>query len=491
MKKINLLLLFLMAGFISNAQDNNAWTLQRCVDHALVNSLDVQSSELQLQTSEVNYKDTKYDLLPTFNVGGGTGFNWGRTIDPTTNLFRTDRTYTANAGANLGLSLFGGMRKQNTIKQSQYNYLSQQNNLQTTKNNVLLTVVANYTNVVFNMELLKTAELQLKNTQEQVAIMEKRAAAGAVAKTELLNLQATLASNEVSVVTQENNYALSVLQLKQALQIPTEETFEVVIPEISLVRDDVLDKSADDVFKEAEMVMPEIKSVDYSVQSAEYGVKVAKAAYYPTLTASLNINTYYSDRAKTLFRTGVLENVTFPDPENPTSNIQAYEQLKYSQVHDNDYFLPVQREITELQDVSFNQQVNDNIGRSLSVNLNIPIFNGFNARTSKQRATIQKQQAEITAQKQRNTLRQSIEQAMNDVKAAEKSYESLQKQLEAREEAFRVMKLRQENGSANATDFQIAQNDLLRAQSDFLRAKYDYIFKLKILDFYQGKPIEF
>ena len=36
-----------------------------------------------------------------------------------------------------------------------------------------------------------------------------------------------------------------------------------------------------------------------------------------------------------------------------------------------------------------------------------------------------------------------------------------------------------------------AQNNLSKAQSDLLQAKYDYILKLKVLDFYLGKPLSF
>ena len=63
--------------------------------------------------------------------------------------------------------------------------------------------------------------------------------------------------------------------------------------------------------------------------------------------------------------------------------------------------------------------------------------------------------------------------------------------MQARKEAFRVVEQRKALGAANNTDFEVAQNNLFQAQTDLTRAKYDYIFKLKLLDFYQGKDLGF
>ena len=90
-----------------------------------------------------------------------------------------------------------------------------------------------------------------------------------------------------------------------------------------------------------------------------------------------------------------------------------------------------------------------------------------------------------------NTLRQTIETAYNDALAASKTYTSSLKQVNAREEAARMNQQRFELGAINFVENQISENDLFRAKSDLLRAKYNFIFRKKILDFYQGKPIEY
>jgi outer membrane protein len=63
--------------------------------------------------------------------------------------------------------------------------------------------------------------------------------------------------------------------------------------------------------------------------------------------------------------------------------------------------------------------------------------------------------------------------------------------VKAQEEAYRMNKQRFEVGALSVIEYQVSENDLFRAKSDLTRSKYNFIFKKKILDFYQGKPIEF
>jgi len=95
---------------------------------------------------------------------------------------------------------------------------------------------------------------------------------------------------------------------------------------------------------------------------------------------------------------------------------------------------------------------------------------------------------EIQAQ---NTLRQTIETAYNDANSASKTYAASLKQVNANEEAYRMVLQRFDIGAANFVEKQVAENTLFQSRSDLTRAKYNFIFKKKILDFYQGKQIDY
>ncbi|MDH5366420.1 MAG: TolC family protein [Cyclobacteriaceae bacterium] len=469
------------------AQENSTadWSLKKCIDFALQNNLNVQRSIYNVESSNISYNQTRLNQLPNLNASTSTGFNWGRSIDPTSNQFITQRIHSVSAGLSSSVTLFNGMRLKNTVQQNKLSFEASKSNLEKVKNDIIQNVVLFYVNVIFNKEIFENAKLQLASTEESVTVTQKRVDAGALPKSNLLDLLAQKSTNEVNVVNTENSYNLSLLQLKQLLQLPASTSFSIETPQVDVDNNIVLDISSEEIYNVSLSSMPEIKNADLNVESAEYGTRAAKGNLYPTLSLNAGIRTNYSDAADIdRFVPDGGTPTIFPTPQigivGDGSNTPVYSI--------EDITVPSGELINGY---NFSDQFSDNISEFVSINLSIPIFNGYQARYGVQRALINKRQAEITSQEIRNTLRQSVERAYNDVLAAAKSYQASLKQVEAREEAFRVTQKRLENNAINNTEYQIAENTLFQAKSDLLRAKYDYIFKLKILDFYQGKPLDF
>ncbi len=478
---VSLLVALLLLDNIDTLAQERSWTYSECLEYALDNNLRVQRSELDVELGEVNLTRSKADMYPTLNFGGGYGINWGRSIDPTTNLFRTQRIQSMGVQGGSSVTIFSGMQKLNTIKQNKLDLEASLSDLEKSKNDVVLDVMTFYTNVIFNQELLETSELQLATTDQQLGRTEKLVEAGSLAISEVLDLQSQKASNELEVINAENNLNLALLNLKQVMQMPASEELEVVVPELDAEDYGFSVLSISDIYQSAEQTQPEIKSADLVVQSSTLGEKIAKGAFYPSLSVGYNMFTNYSDAndPATEFDGSFGPPDEIPNAgflsSDPTQAITLFSPNPNSFQVDNGVW----------------DQFSDNISRALNFNLSIPIFNGLATRSNMQRATINRVQAEITAQETRNQLRQIIETAYNDALAASKAYEASQRQVEALEESFRVTEKRYNLGAVNFVDYQVAQNNLFRARSDLVRTKYDYIFKTKILDFYQGKPIDF
>ncbi|MEM9857630.1 MAG: TolC family protein [Bacteroidota bacterium] len=478
-----LLFLLIMAG-LSRAQteEDYQWTIQECVDYALENNLSVQRTLLNVETSDITYQQSKMALLPDANITGNYGFNWGRTIDPTTNLFVDNRRTATSNGSLIGtVPVFNGFNLRNTIKQNELAFQASQQDLERTKNDVIINIITFYTNVLFNKELLDNAKKQLNSTEQQVDRTAKQVEAGALPRANLLDLEAQYATNELNVVNAENNYKLTKIQLKQALQLPPSSSVDIVVPEIN-VEENMLDVSVTEVYEIALRNMPEIKSANLNQESASWGIKAAKSNLYPSLSFTGGLSSQYSDAtadAERFIRDGGEPTIV----QRPIGFVEGTSTRVLTEVE-----MPSGRTV---EGYSFGDQVDDNLRRFIRLNVNIPIFNRFQTRAGIQRAIINQQQAEINLKDVQNQLWQTIEQSYYDVEAASKSYAASLKQVEARRESFRVTKQRYDNGAANFVDYQVAENDLFQSESDLVRAKYDYIFKLKILDFYQGKPLEF
>jgi outer membrane protein len=475
-----LLLAVTSAGFAQSA--DNVWTMRECVDYAVANNLNVMRSVYSRETGEINALQSKLVMLPSVSANGNTGFNWGRNIDPSTNSFVTERITSANMSASGSLLLWNGFRQYYTMKQNVTEFDALSEDLIKAKNDVILNVINLYMGVIFNQELLGNAQSQLNSTQQQLDRTRKLADAGSVPKANVLNLEAQNATNELNQIQRENALNLSLLQLKQALQLPASTIVEIEIPIISVERDLMLDQSSDEIFATAVNSMPEIKAAQLRKRSAEYALRSARGSYYPRISLNGSLSSIYSSARKEFLSDGTYT-VLNSDPT------QQFNQIGFVPGTNDPIFATRIVPGGDFREVGFKQQYNDNLGRSLGLNISVPLFNGYATRANVKRSVISREQARIGALQQENTLRQTVETAVNDVLAAHRTYISSEKQVQARDEAFRMTKQRFDAGAANFVEYQVAENDLFQAKSDMLRAKYDLIFRKKLIDFYQGKPI--
>ena len=253
------------------------------------------------------------------------------------------------------------------------------------------------------------------------------------------------------------------------------------MPEVEAEITPVVGLSALEIYNMALASQPDIQAAQLSKESAEYGVKANQGALYPTVSLNAGLSTQYSDAAD---RERFLADGGAP--------IITTQQIGFVEGTNLAGLAELEVPAGQLEDsYPFFDQNEDQLRKFVSLNINIPIFNGFASRSNMERAKITRTQAEINETELKYQLWQTIEQAYNNVVASSKAYESSIQQVEAREESFRVIKQRYDLGAVNFVDYQVAENDLFQAKSDLLRAKYDYIFRLKILDFYQGKPLDF
>jgi len=478
MKAKVFVVLFLTLSSHLFAQDEvKVWSLREVVDYAVSNNLTVKRNTYGVQTGEINYLQSKMTMLPSFNANSNFNYNWGRTIDPVTNLFTEQRVNSINMSLSSSVLLWNGFRLFYSMKQNEEDLDAANEDLMRARNDVIINVITLYLNIVFNKELYNTAELQLRSTQEQLARTKKLVEAGSLPRADVLLLEAQAASNELTLVQRENALNLSFLQLKQALQLPGSTPMDIELPTIDIDNNLLIDKSSEEIFEIATMTMPEIRAAEARRKSAAFGLKSMKGNFYPSLRFNANINTLYSDQRKQFY------------PDGGTSTITR--QIGYVDGSLTPVFADLTSQTGEVLLPSHSEQFNNNEGKGIGFSLAIPIFNGLSARSSVQRFAINKDLADISLLETTNSLRQAVETAYNDAIASSKTYVAAQRQVSSSDEAYRMNKQRFDLGAINFVEYQVSENSFFSAQSDLLRAKYDFIFRKKILDFYQGLPLDF
>ena len=417
------------------------YDLRTAVDIAIENNLTLKRSELNQQIIEADLLQSKGARYPSLTTGSSYGVRWGRSINPVTNLFENNRIGNVNFSASSNAPIFQGMRINNSIAQSKVDLEAGYFNLEATKNDISLTVINNFINVVFNREQVKIAENQLNTTTEQTTRTKKLVDAGSLPMSDYLDLQSQNATNQLEVINAQNSYRSAKLTLAQSMQIPFTEDFSVIEPEFEMEEGLMATETSEEIYETAVTIMPEIKAAEANVLSAEYQEKIAKGAFYPTLGVGANVFTNYVDQ---VFGT-----------DRP----------------------------------SFGEQFESNLSQALNFQLSIPIFTNFSNKAGLQRARAQKAIQDVAATEAKNQLRMDIETAYNSALAADLSYKASVIRVSSLEESFRIAQQRFDLGAINSVDFQVAQNNLFNAQADLLNAKYTYIFRVKVLDFYLGNPI--
>lgn len=451
--------------------------LQQCIDIARQNNIQIKQGQLTVSNSDLQLRQSRLNLLPSTQFQANQGLNGGRSINPQSNQFVqrsiTSGSYQLNASA----TLYNGMVLRNTIKQNELALQASQEELNATGNNVGLTVAQNYLNTLTGQEQLQIAQRQADVTRAQLSRTERLVAAGSAPEANLYELRATLASNELEIVNAQNTLDLAKVGLMQAMNIPIEQGIDIepiAIPDPNL---DPYPAATQQLFERAASTLPEVKGADLRVRSAALGVQVAKGGLYPILSLNGNLSTLYSSAATQAVPNGSSQQIIVGYFTDPTTGTQ---QPIYNTSPGFD-----------LAGTRFADQLGNNFNRALTLSLRVPIFQGNLSRNRITTARIQQQNAELTAQNTRLQLRQQIETAYTNMRAGANRYRATQLQVASLERAFQAAESRLNAGAINATDYSIAKTNLDRARAQLVQAKYDYVFRTKILDYYQNKPLAF
>lgn len=446
------------------------WTLDECVNYALENNISVKQAEINTDISKWNHTMATYTLFPTVSGFGTHTYNWGQRIDPFTNKFATNRVRSNSFGISSQMTVFSGFQNVNRMQQRKLEYLAAKYGVDKIKNDISMNVVMAYLDIIFAEEMLKLAKEQVDLSQEQVNRMKDLVAVGSEPEGSLLEIEAQLASDNTSLVNSETQLQLATLTMVQLLQLDKPGLFKVARPEIDLKAASMDITSPELVYEKAMEIMPEIKQSETQMMASEKAMHVARGGYYPRLTLSASYGTGYSG-----LRTEVIG-----------VNLTGSDTIGYTNKGDV-VLTPAYDVLT--QKVAFGDQLSNNVNKTVGLNLSVPIFNGMQSRGAHKIAQLNLANARWNYEKQKNTLQQNIQKAYADALGAKKKLDAADVSVESFEKAFRYAQVRYEAGLINAVDFNTAKNNFARAKSDRIQALFDFIFKTKILDYYQGNKL--
>ncbi len=473
MAKIYSILLLLFWGAGLSAQE--IWSLEKCIDHAQKNSLVIQQSELAISRNQISLKQAKSDRYP--NLNGSLGFfeQFGRTIDPTTNSFANKKIGSSQMAISSGVILFNAGRINNTIAQAKLNLEAARQDAQNTSNDLSLNVALIYLQILFAEDQVENAKSKLSIAQAQLKRTQALIQAGSLAENEALQFDAQVATGEQSLITAQNTLDNAYLQLKQLLRLENDVDIQIERPDISTgdLNPELLTTEA--IYQQALGNQPNIKAGEIRLKSSELGQKIARSQLYPSISLSGSLSTNYSTLSRKL------------DTEN--SKIASFPQAV--KINGAPATLEVPQLVPSFIDNPFKDQFNENFGQSVGVRLSIPIYQNGRTSAAIQRAQLGILQTKLANEQAKQSLRSNIQKAIADAKAAKRQYTAAQKAAKATQAVYENTQQKYAIGAASSFELTTAKNNADTAKTQLTGSKYDLIFKLKIIDYYQGRKIQF
>ena len=414
------------------------WTLDQCIEHAIANNNNIKRQEANVKAQEISLNSAKNSRLPGVSASAGQNLNFGRGLT-------SDNTYinsnTQSTGFNIGadIPLYTGGQISNNIKARKLDLLAAMQDLEHAKENISMQVVSAYLEVLFQKDLLEVAKQQAQLSKEQEKRIKALFMNGKCAETELAEIQATVANDDLSLTQQQNSYTLAMLTLTQLLELPTPEGFDIAKPEVVDWKNTIL-PDPEQIFAEATMIKPQIEAENIRLQSAERNIRIAQSGYYPKVSLGTGVGTnYYRASGRTA----------------PT----------------------------------FGEQLRDNLNNSISMSLSVPIFNRFSTRNQVTSARLQYHNQQIQVDETHKTLYKEIQQAYYNALAAQKQCISSLHAETASKMSFELMEKKYTAGKATVTEYQESKTALFRATTNRLQAEYTFLFRQKILNFYKGEEM--
>lgn len=420
------------------------WSLEECIRYAIENNIDLKQRELEQQSREVDLHTSKYSWLPSLNASVGENFGFGRS-ESKDGLIVDRNSANTTAGIQLSMPLLD-LKIPSDIAARKLDLKASFETLNKAKEDLSINVASYFLQALYNKEMLKIAELQVALSSEQVTKTEALYNAGKVPVSQLYDMKAQLAKDEVTLTESRNNVKLALLDLAQSLELERDgENFDVLEPETGDAVEQYMSSiiPPDQVYDHAVGFKPQIKEQEYLLESQKKMLKVAQAGYYPKLNFSAGYSNGY-----------------------------------YHNFGDGDY-----------NNASFSDQLKNNGQKSVGFSLSIPIFNRFQVRNSVRSARINIHNRELMMENSKKTLYKEIQQAYYNATAAQEKYVSSDKSVDASKIAFSYAEERYGAGKSTVFEYSEAKTKYAQSLAEQTQSKYNFIFRAKILDFYNGTPI--
>ena len=437
------LCLLLITGNLQAAPaDTLLLTLETAVERALSHNLQIKQDALAIKSQQTAVDQAKANLLPSVGAVSRYNYNVGRSINPVTNDFTDQPVRSQDYGISADLTVYDGWRNVRTIRNQKDALQAARHDLSATQRQTVLSVMQSYLSVLSRRELWEEARYRVQETEQELQRTQLLVVSGEVSPTNLTQLRAQRAEDQLTAIRRQNDWQLAQLQLRQWLFIPSHQAIRVVapkLPESTLPETESLAA----LYEQAQRIDPALRGAAVRQSMAERDVKIAKGAYLPTLKLNLGGYSSYSD--------------------NPPPFLERY---------------------------SYTDQLDFNLRKFISFELSVPIYNRGQLKSRVQQAKIDRQRTDLSMIQQQQRLWETLETAYWNVQTLTQEYRAARERASTAEEAFQSATTQFELGVIDVISYSQAKRQLNEAAAAAIQTKYQLVFHRKMLAFCQSATLQ-
>ena len=431
---------FLCTTFLIVAQDSH-WSMNDCMRYAVENSPAVRKQMHANNTYKAEQVSSVASFFPSLSAGVSAQYNFGRAIDPETNLYVNTTTFNNYYDLGASLTVFNGGQIVNQFRLAKANRQSGMNDLQKAKDDLALNTMEAFVNVVYYQGTARFAAEKLEESNRTLYKMRRQEELGQKGKADVAQIEAQVAGDDYNLTNLQNMLNTAMLKLKELMNYPYDQ--ELVVDTSDVSSDYLFSiESVADIYNRAKETNPTALQAEYKLKANKLTHSIQKGKLFPTVRLQSGIYTSY------------------------------FENLK-----------------SEDAPASFNSQFKTNSGEYLSIGIQVPLFDGLSRVRDVRRA---RNNVRISLEEQSEILRQlqtAIEQSVLDRDGFAKESIQMEKKLNSDEIAYQVTLRKFEEGMMSPLDLQTSANILIESKATLLQKKLMYLLKCKQVDYYKGKEL--
>ena len=431
MKKGFLMMAAMLIALGAHAQKK--WTLKECLDYAIEHNITLKQAKIREQSAQEDVKQSKAALLPTLSASTNQGVGYSPFDES-----KADKTYyNGSYNVNAQWTVWNGGQNTNALKLNKLSAEQAVLSIHETSNSIQESITKLFVQILYMTEAIEVNRQSLETSKKNEERGQTMVEVGKMSKADVAQLTAQRATDEYNLVNAESQLANFKMQLKQQLELTTED-FDVAVPATSDEQALQAIPSLVSVYEAALLQRPEIKSAELSKRSGDLQLKIAKAGWLPTLSMTAGVST----------------------------------------------------STTSLNDSDWGDQMRNKFSASGGLGLSIPIFDQRKARTAVNKAKIQQLTADLDLQDKQKALWKSIEGFWLDAQTNQQKFRSSLISVESEQTSYDLLSEQFQLGLKNIVELMTGKDKLLKAQQNKLQSKYTTILNQQLLKFYQGEMMK-